>query len=249
MTPPSVRSILPGVWQVPQVFRDRLGERVGRQRAMFHEGHLLLVLHAPPGPDETERKGRYFWRQPDGTWSSNEFGGGAQAVDRHLGEYAARLEELEQMEEHATDAETWFRVLEAAVPVHRAVAHLHQTLQQAREMVPQAREVINFRDRAYDLERTAELLHTDAKNALDYAIARRAEEQTRASHRMAVSAHRLNVLAALFFPITALSALLGVNVVHGLESTTWDPLPFLALVCAGLLFGLLLMVFITRPPE
>jgi hypothetical protein len=249
MTPTNVRSILPGVWQVPQVFRDRLGDRVGRQRAMFHEGHLLLVLHAPPGPEEATRKGRFFWRQPDGTWSSSEFGSSPQAVDRHLGEYAKRLEELEQMEEHATDAETWFHVLEAIAPVHRAAAHLHQALQHAREQVPQARELINFRDRAYEVERTAELLHTDAKNALDFAVARLAEEQARASHRMAVSAHRLNVLAALFFPITALSALLGVNLAHGLESTVWDPLPFFALIGAGLVFGLLLTAFITRPPE
>lgn len=247
MTPPSARSILPGSWQVPQVFRDRLGDRAGRQRAMFHEGHLLLVLHAPPGPDDATRKGRFFWRQPDGVWSSSDFSGSPQGLDRHLGEYAARLEELEKLEEHATDAETWFRVLEALAPVHRAAAHLHLALQHAREMVPQARELINFRDRAYDLERSAELLHADAKNALDYAIARRAEEQARASHGMAVAAHRLNVLAALFFPITALSALLGVNLVHGLETTRWDPLPFLLLVATGLMSGLLLTAFIMRP--
>ena len=57
------RSILPAVWQVPQEFRDRLGDRAGRQRAMAADGHLLLVLHRPPGPEDAERSGRFFWRR------------------------------------------------------------------------------------------------------------------------------------------------------------------------------------------
>jgi hypothetical protein len=62
------RSLIPAVWDVPQRFRQRMGERIGRQRAMFDDGHLLLVLHAPPGPDDEERIGRLFWGLPDGIW-------------------------------------------------------------------------------------------------------------------------------------------------------------------------------------
>ena len=43
-------AVVPPVWEIPQVIRARLGDQVGRQRAMFHEGHLLLVLHAPAAP-------------------------------------------------------------------------------------------------------------------------------------------------------------------------------------------------------
>ena len=52
------KSILPATWEVPAEFRSRLGEKAGRQRAMMAEGHLLLVLHAPPKKDEPDRKGR-----------------------------------------------------------------------------------------------------------------------------------------------------------------------------------------------
>ena len=78
------QSILPAAWDVPQRFRDRLGQQPGRQRAMLADEHLLLVLHAPPKPGDVGRVGRYFWRKPDGTWTSNELGIGPGAMHRHL---------------------------------------------------------------------------------------------------------------------------------------------------------------------
>ena len=75
--------ILPPVWEVPAEFRDRLGDQVGRQRAMKCDDHLLLILHDPPAPDESERDGQFFWRQPNGTWSSSKLGGGPQALEQH----------------------------------------------------------------------------------------------------------------------------------------------------------------------
>ncbi len=64
--------------------------------------------------------------------------------------------------------------------------------------------MIDHRDRAYELSRQAELLYDDAKNSMDVAVVRRAEEQARASHQMTSSAHRLNIMAALFFPFATL---------------------------------------------
>ena len=78
-------------------------------------------------------------------------------------------------------------------------------------MCPDDRDLISFRDRAYEIERTAELLQTETKNAFDLLMARRADEQAESSRRMAVSTHRLNLLAAFFFPVAALSGILGVN--------------------------------------
>ena len=243
------RSILPAVWDVPSRFRERLGERVGRQRAMGHEGHLLLVLHAPPGPDDEERTGRFFWRKPDGTWASDALGGGINALNRHLAEFDELLDVLERQNVAAQSSEDYFRALNSIAPLHRTICHLHQALQQARELVPEDRNLINVRDRAYELERTAELLHTDIKNALDYAVARRSEELARSGHRMAVSAHRLNLLAAFFFPIATLCAVFGVNLQHGLETTSFDPLPFLGVLAIGLVFGAVLALFIARPSD
>ena len=241
-------SILPAVWEVPPTFRARMGDEAGRQRAMSHDGHLLLVLHAPPGPDDLERRGRLFWREPNGTWHSTEPGAGKAALDRHIDEYAELLENLERRWREAQTADAYFAVLNAAAPLHRAARNMHHTLQQAREAVPADRDLINFRDRAYAVERTAELLCDDTKNALDFAVARRAEEQARSTYHMGVSAHRLNLLAAFFFPIATLSAIFGMNLRHGLE--TYDrstgPLPFLGALGLSLLAGLVLTSFIKR---
>ena len=84
-------------------------------------------------------------------------------------------------------------------------------------------------------------------DALDFAMAQRAEEQARSGERMAAAAHRLNLLAAFFFPIAALTALFGVNLRHGMETTS-APLPFLAVLGAGLILGGLLTLFVTQPP-
>ena len=73
---PKTNSLLPTIWTVPKNFRKRLGNKVGRQRTMHEDGHLLLVLHAPPGTCDAERIGRLFWRAPEGNWSSTEQGPG-----------------------------------------------------------------------------------------------------------------------------------------------------------------------------
>jgi hypothetical protein len=44
----SEESVLPATGEVSQVFRDRWASKVGRQRAMLADDHLLLVLYAPP---------------------------------------------------------------------------------------------------------------------------------------------------------------------------------------------------------
>ena len=238
-------SILPAIWAVPQIFRDRLGSQVGRQRAMFHNGHLLLVLHEPPKPEETDRRGRFFWRQPDGTWSSSAQGAGANALQIHIDEYAEIIARYDKLEEEAKTADEYFTVLKELTPIHRAAAHMHQVLQEARQQVHDDRNIINLRDRAYEVQRTAELLYNGAKNSLDFTVAKRAEEQAQASHRMAVSAHRLNVLAAFFFPIVTLAAIFGTQLKTGLEEVE-GPLPLLVVLAVGLLSGALLTAIVTR---
>ncbi len=239
---PEPRSILPAVWEVPPEFRRRMGAAAGRQRAMQADGHLLLVLHKPPGPEEAERKGRFFWRKPDGMWSSDDLGSGPNALQRHLTEYADLITKLDHQEDNARTADEYFAILSATAPLHRASRNMHHALQQAREAFPDDRELINARDRAYEIERNAELLYSDARNALEFAMAKRAEEQAASSHQMAVSAHRLNVLAAFFFPIATFSAIFGSNLRHGLEGfdERTGPLAFLVLLAAGLLCGFVL---------
>jgi hypothetical protein len=65
---------------------------------------------------------------------------------------------------------------------------------------------------------------------------------------MAVSAHRLNLLAAFFFPIATLSAVFGVNLKHGLEDFP-PPLLFIGVIALSLVFGGILTAFVTQTPE
>lgn len=238
------KSQLPQAWDVPSIFRQRLGDSVGRQRLMQADSHLLLVLHRPPRPDESQRVGRYFWRKPDGHWQGFEPGGKSITLANHLAEYGEAIDKLDKREDHATTASEFFDIMSGLGPLQRASRNLHQVLQQAREACPDDRELINLRDRAYEIERSAELAYGDAKNGLEFAMARQAEAQAASSHRMAVSAHRLNLLAAFFFPLATISAVLGVNLRHGWEDAP-APLPFFLMLGIGLLTGTLFAGYVS----
>ena len=231
--------LIPKIWEVPDEFRRRLGERAGRQRTMFHEGHLLLVLHKAPMPDQDERQAALFWRAPSGHWSSTEQGSGLVGLNQFLSDYEAAIDRWETAEAAASNAKAYFDVLEHVSPVQRAIAHVHTVLGEARRLVEEDRDLINLRDRAYDLERRADLLYAAAKNGLDFAVAKRAEEQAFAAQRAAIASHRLNLLAAFFFPIATLSAVFGVNLQFGFEDRP-GPWPFLIVMGIGLILGVFL---------
>jgi CorA-like Mg2+ transporter protein len=237
----------PPDWQVPAVFQQRMGDTAGRQRAMAADGHLLLVLHEPPDPGRPERAGRLFWRSPDGAWRAKGLGDGPQALKRHVAEYADRVDELEAEWQSARTSVDYFALLRAIAPLHRAARNLHATLQDARTLVPDDRDLINLRDRVGEVERAVELLHGDVQNGLDFTIAYQAERQADRTQSMAVAAHRLNLLAAVFFPVATLGAVFGMNLAHGLDG--WNtPVHFWGLLGVGLAVGLLLAQFIARRP-
>ena len=240
-----VRALIPTSWEVPAVFRKRLGNQVGRQRAMVADGHLLLVLHSPPEEDQNDRHGRLFWRLPDGTGEVNCPNSTIKSLHGHWKEYRNRIEKLDEQEAAARSSDEYFRVISELLPLHRAARNLHQALQTARQELDDARDVINFRDDAYEIERMSELLNADAKNELDFLIVCRAEEQAQASYNMGVSSHRLNLLVAFFFLIATLSSIFGTNLIHGYEERH-TPWLFLLMLITGLLFGLILTLALTR---
>ena len=218
---------------------------------MIHEGHLLLVLHVPPSDDHAERGGRFFWRDPDGNWSASSTGKPCRSPDVHLAEYEAVVAELDERDPADENAVELHADITALAPLVRASRNLYAALQHARDMLEDVDELILFRDRAYQIERMAELAYQDAQNTLGYTTALQAEAQATAGHQMAVSAHRLNILAAFFFPMATLSAIFGVNLGSGLEKQ-WIPLPFLALVGISVVCGFVLKGFIAaeapKPP-
>jgi Mg2+ and Co2+ transporter CorA len=241
-------SIIPATWQIPAAIRNRLGNSAGRQRTMAAEDHLLLVLHAPPKPDDSERSGRFFWRSPQGDWLSKDLGSGIRALAAHIDEYDDAIGKLDRQEAQAATVDEYFRVLEHLTPIHRSARNMYQVLQEARQLCPNDREILNMRDRAYTIERNAELLFQETKNSLDFRIAKQAEAQSRATQHMVVAGHRLNMLAAFFFPIATLTTIFGVNLRHGYEEK-YVPGLFLLMIVVGLMLGFLLSLFVARRPR
>lgn len=230
--------IIPKLWTtIPEAIRNRVGREAGTQRAIYEEEHLLIILHQLPGPDELDRRPALFWRQPDGSWKSSPESGGSLALQNHLTAYVARLDELDKQEHAAQTAVEYHKVLEAIAPVLRSSRGLHRALQQAREFVKADRDVINLRDQGASVERTAELLLQDAQFGLNFTVAKQAEAQAQSAKIMANTSHRLNVMAALFLPLTALTGLFSMYVRADVADT---PTNFWLIAAAGVIIGLVM---------
>ena len=232
-------SPIPHQWQVPEVFRERMGNQAGRQRVMSHAGHLLLILHELPDPETPERRAaKMFWRNPEGTWQCSAGGPpGISMLQALVETFIEAANKLETRGDQARTADEWFALIQAAGPTLRTARNMHRALQEAREAAKTDRGLITVRDLAGDAERAFELIHAHAQEGLRYTSARQAEEQARGAQHMLEAAHRLNMIAAVFLPVTAVATLLGMNLRHGLESwpaphTFWITL----LLCFG--FGL-----------
>ncbi len=222
--------IIPPTWTLPDSIRTRLGPSTyGRQRAIIEEGHLLLVLHKPPGPDDRAREGLLFWRNPAGDWQFNRGGPGTGGLKRHVQSYAEIEAGLTAKYEQAADITALFDLMETLVPLTRAARNLHLALQTAREAIKSDPFIIEMRDQAYEVERNLDLLYEDVRNAIHQRAARKAEEQSRLSEQALHASHRLNILAAWFLPLTALASIFSMNFAHGLNerSPAWFWLVFI----------------------
>ena len=239
--------ILPPTWNLPDALRARLGHSTfGRQRALVEEGHLLLVLHRPPSPDTSKREGVLFWRTTAGDWQFSRGGPGPGGLKRHLQDYAELEAKLSVQYDLADNSTALFMLIEALTPLVRAVRSQHAALQSAREALKGDAFLIEMRDRAYELERGFDLLLEDARNALSYRTARDGEEQARVSREALRASHRLNVVAALFLPLTAITSVFGMNLPHGIEAKS--SILFWLVFAGGLALGFLIRAWVMARP-
>ncbi len=205
------------------------------------------MLHSPPEPDTHKRNPEVFLRKPDGSWWYNGMAGGDAKLKKLLASCRERYGRYDDAYERAASATDLFEVLDDLAPLIRAAANMSQALQSARELVKGDRLLIAMRDEAYEVSRSYELLFHDAKLALDYRIARTAEAQMAKATEMAVAQHKLNVLAAVTFPLMAIATILGMNVAHGLEDRS--PGIFWAVLLLGIGVGMMAVYWVTSQSE
>jgi hypothetical protein len=240
-----MHALIPSRWQVPEIFSERLGEKVGRQRLMEADGHLLLVLHRAPKSCEDDRHARLFWRHPNGDWQASEGGSGLGELREQVAEYDRESDRLELLLRGTPTPEHYYQVLHEGTPLFRAARHMATVLQQAREAAPEDRQLLLLRDDAVDIERNLELMHAEAMHGLQYLVAQRSEEQTKQGEQLVASSHRLNLIMALCLPMTALASVLGMNLRHGLENQdTWV---FWVVLGIGVLLGFLVVAMVAAP--
>ena len=240
--------ITPPAWNLPEPIRARLGQKtVGRQRIIFEDGHLLIILHRPPTAEDDTREGVLFWRPPDGNWKWSRGINGGAALNAHIQAYADREAELASAYDEASGTKTLYELQSEITPVARAARNMHAALQAARDAVKSEKLLIDARDRGYEIERNLELLLEDVRNMIQYRTVKEAEEQSRLSAEALRASHRLNVLAATFLPLTAITAVFGMNFHSGLDET--NVIYFYLIFAAALGLGLGLKQWILARPE
>lgn len=241
-------SPIPHNWQVPEKFRERMGNHAGHQRIMVEAGHLLVILHDIPDPETpAKRDAKLFWRNPEGTWLASTGGPpGIAPLRDHVEAFVEAADRLEQRGDTASSADDWFALIYASGPMLRSARNMQHALQEAREAAKADKALIAIRDRAGDAQRAFELIHAHSQEGLRYTTAKRAEEQAQGAQHMLEAAHRLNMIAAVFLPVTAVATLLGMNLQHGLEK--WPaPATFWATVGLTLILGLWIKASMPRP--
>ena len=226
----TINPLISEEWDLPESVTARLGEVGGSQRAIHGDDHLVLLVHRLPAIGESERHTITAWRNPQGEWKTFPAPGGIPTLDKGLEAYEKKIDELEAREEAARRSHEFHNILEELTPILRAIRGVHRALQQAHLRVPEDRDILLWRDDAAEVLRAAELLNEDARFGLQFIAASQAESQAAASHR-------LNMLVAIFLPLTTLGAVFGMNVVSGVEN---NERAFYIILIGGLLAGVIL---------
>jgi hypothetical protein len=237
--------LIPHNWQLPDYFRGRLGRSIGRQRMMHHEDQVLLVTHNLPKPDEHKRQGLLFWRNTEGKWLCSNGQPGTVGLEKLISSYEKMLEQFEEDSDTVENSKDYLTILESLGPLVRGARGLYEALQHAREALPDAKEIIDWRDQIEEIVHGLDLLFADVKTAMDVDLIRQAERQSAITQRVEVSAYRLNVLAALCFPLATLGSVLGTTLTEG-WSWSRSSGAFGTFLVAGALGGLILGVYVTR---
>lgn len=236
-------SQIPENWDLPDTLSLRVRGHLSRQRAIVESGHLILFLHDVPNAGDEERDGVFFYRNPEGVWQNSANNTGLDELMVMVERYEDRIDTIEAKLSTPGGARVCFEVLRELAPVLRALRNLSGALVSAREQAPRhSHELIEATEESHTQERASELLFSDARNALDYSLAQETERHTQVNLELARAAHRLNLMVALFLPLTAIASLFGMNLISGLEA--YPPWLFWTIFGGGVTIGLIVRYFI-----
>ena len=202
---------LPAHYALERDLLEQLGDRPGHQRCVVGRDELLLVLHEVPKAGVPEREAIFFWRRRDGKWFQPD-GQGLKGLGDLLDRYAKAIDTNEEILEQTDEAEDLFKVLKHAGPLTRSSRNMVVALEQVLNQEPDDRLIRNHRDRAREIERAAELLHSDGRETLLFWQAEAAEQQTKSSTRLGNILFKLNLVTGFFLPLVAFGGLFGMNV-------------------------------------
>ncbi len=201
---------LPDHYQIEHELREQLSGRPGHQRCVVGHDEMLLVLHEVPQVGVPERDAIFFWRRMDGRWMQPG-GPGLDELGSLLNRYTRVIDQNEEILEKTESTAQVFKILRHAGPLSRSTRNLVQALEQALVQEPDDKEIRASRDRARELERASELLHSDARETLAYWQAEASEEHAEASDRLGNILFKLNLVTGFFLPLVALGGLFGMN--------------------------------------
>ncbi|MEN9358531.1 MAG: hypothetical protein RL095_66 [Verrucomicrobiota bacterium] len=234
---------MPHTRDLPEGIRQMLGNNAGqRQRYIEHNGLCVIVLHRPPRRGDKTREALIFWKTTDGVWHNSSDNSGLGLARRNANDYEKRVAELDSHYAKADgDLQAHFGILGDLAPFSRALSNASIVMQSARDHAKNDAEIAEIADLVYSCHRSAELLQTDLHHSVEHLRAEQQERLATASDRALRSSQRLNILTAIFLPVTAITGVFGMNLHNGFEN---HPSMFFVVFVSGLVVGLILCTWI-----
>ena len=203
---------------LPERWRHRVGETVGRQRMLEEEGQLLLILHEVPGDAE---KDWFFWIDETKQWFSAPEEGGLTHLKQLLNRYEEVVDSLEARVKTADSVEDFYSILREEAPIGRSLKQVRLIAARTRKICKKHRPLLEIRSIAEELDHDLTLVQDEARLGMEAVAAESAENQRIMSEKQARHGLRLNLLAAFYLPLMVLASLMGMNLRNGFEESRW----------------------------
>jgi Mg2+ and Co2+ transporter CorA len=231
--------------KVPPNLQALLAETIRRQRYLSEGDCFALILHQLPAPDSEERVPCLFVSQSTPTTAPLEaVKGPYQGIKPLLADYDAELDTLEDALESTSDLQLLFDLQQRLIPTARSLRNAVRVLEGAHVAHRKHRGLTATLEYAHELGRDLDILEASLATKIDNQQSRILLQQAQATARLEEKNHRLNMILAMFLPLTALTSAFGMNLDSGLD-TTWVPY-FWSVWLVGLSLGVVMLYLLNK---